>query len=61
MGRRKGSKNKEPTIDPLHTVMTSEERLEFIASLIVECIENDQANGQTLLNKIGGQNERTTA
>lgn len=61
MGRRKGSKNKKPTIDLLHTAMTNEERLDFIASLIVECIENDQASGQTLLNKIGGQNERTTA
>lgn len=41
MGRRKGSKNKKPAIDPLHTAMNSEERLAFIANLIVEGIEND--------------------
>lgn len=61
MGRRKGSKNKEPTIDPLHTVMTSEERLEFIASLIVDRIEEDQGDGHKLLEKIGGQDEHRLA
>ena len=58
MGRRKGSKNKKPTIDPLHTAMTSEERLEFIARLIVERIETDQANGRKLLAEIGVSDER---
>lgn len=58
MGRRKGSKNKNPTIDPLHTVMTTEERLEFIARLIVERIEKDQVDGRTLLEQIRGQDER---
>ena len=58
MGRRKGSKNKTPTIDPLHTAMSSEERLEFIANLIVERIEADQASGHSLLAKIGGGNEQ---
>jgi len=57
MGRRKGSKNKNPTIDPLHTAMTTEERLEFIARLIVEHIEADQANGQALLAKSGAPDE----
>ena len=57
MGRRKGSKNKKPAIDPLHTVMTNEERLEFIARLIVEHIETDQANGRELLTKIGVSDE----
>lgn len=61
MGRRKGSKNKKPTIDPLHTVMTSEERLEFIASLIVDRIEEDQESGRKLLEKIGGQDEKGLA
>ena len=61
MGRRKGSKNKKPTIDPLHTVMTSEERLEFIASLIVDRIEEDQEGGRRLLEKIGGQDEKGLA
>ncbi len=61
MGRRKGSKNKNPTIDPLHTVMTTEERLEFIARLIVERIEKDQVDGRTLLEQIRGQDERKLA
>ena len=58
MGRRKGSKNKKPTIDPLHTVMTNEERLDFLASLIVSRIEENQANGRNLITKIGAQDEQ---
>ena len=61
MGRRKGSKNKKPTIDPLHTVMTNEERLDFLASLIVDRIEENQANGRELLAKIGAQDEQKLA
>lgn len=61
MGRRKGSKNKKPTIDPLHTTMTAEERLEFIAGLIVEHIEKDQTSGRVLLEKIGVQDEQKLA
>lgn len=60
MARTKGAKNKKPTIDPLHTTMSGEERLEFIASLIVEGIEEDQESGLELLKKIGGQNEQTS-
>ena len=58
MSRRKGSKNKKPTIDPLHTVMTNEERLDFLASLIVSRIEENQANGRNLITKIGAQDEQ---
>ena len=58
MGRRKGSKNKKPTIDPLHTVMTTEERLDFLARLIVEHIEADQTSGRKLLERIGVQDEQ---
>lgn len=61
MGRRKGSKNKKPTIDPLHTVMTTEERLDFIARLIVERIEEDQTSGRKLLERIGVQDEQELA
>lgn len=61
MGRRKGSKNKKPTIDPLHTVMTSGERLDFIARLIVERIEEDQTSGRKLLERIGVQDEQELA
>lgn len=61
MGRRKGSKNKKPTIDPLHTVMTAEERLDFLARLIVERIEEDQTSGRKLLERIGVQDEQELA
>ena len=61
MSRRKGSKNKKPVIDPLHTVMTNEERLDFLASLIVNRIEEDQANGRNLITKIGAQDEQKLA
>ena len=61
MGRRKGSKNKKPTIDPLHTVMTAEERLDFLARLIVEHIEEDQTSGRKLLERIGVQDEQELA
>ena len=61
MSRRKGSKNKKPVIDPLHTVMTNEERREFLASRIVSRIEEDQANGRNLITKIGAQDEQKLA
>ena len=61
MSRRKGSKNKKPAIDPLHTVMTNEERLDFLASLIVSRIEENQANGRNLITKIGAQDEQKLA
>jgi len=52
MGRRKGSKNNKSVIDPLHTVMTNNERIEFLANLIANRIEKDQASGRRLLEKI---------
>ena len=61
MSRRKGSKNKKSVIDPLHTIMTNEERLDFLASLIVNRIEEDQTNGRKLLAKIGAQDEQKLA
>ena len=61
MGRTKGAKNKKPAIDPLHTVMTNEERLDFLARLMVERIEEDQINGRELLEKIGVQDEQELA
>ena len=61
MGRRKGSKNKKPTIYPLHTVMTTEERLDFLARLMVERIEEDQTSGRKLLERIGVQDEQELA
>lgn len=54
MGRTKGSQNKEPQKAP-HTVdLTTEQKLEFLANLIVDRIEADQRNGQELLKSIEG-------
>ena len=41
--------------------MTAEERLDFIARLIVERIEEDQASGLKLLESIGVHDERKLA
>ena len=61
MGRRKGSKNKKPSVSSLHTVMTTEERLEFLARLIVDRIEGDQASDCQLLGQIGARDEQKLA
>lgn len=41
--------------------MTSGERLDFIARLIVERIEEDQTSGRKLLERIGVQDEQELA
>ena len=61
MGRRIGSKNKRPSVNSLYTVMTTEERLEFLARLIVDRIENDQASSYRLLGQIGARDEQKLA
>jgi hypothetical protein len=54
MGRTKGDTNKESPRAP-HTVrLTTDEKLEFLASLIVDKIIEDQKAGQRLLKNIGG-------
>jgi len=56
MGRAKGSRNKELLKAP-HTVeLTTEQKLEFLANLIVDRIEADQGSDQTLLKSIEGSN-----
>ncbi len=56
MARRKGSINKNPPAAPDTIQLSTEERLEFLANLIVERILEDKAKGQPLLKKIGGSN-----
>jgi hypothetical protein len=52
MSRTVGSKNQKPAIVP-HTVeLSTEEKIEFLATLIVERISEDLADGQKLLKRI---------
>ncbi|MBN9397925.1 hypothetical protein BGO17_00680 [Candidatus Saccharibacteria bacterium 49-20] len=53
MSRPKGSKNVNPPAVPDTVNFTTEERLTFIATLIVERIIEDIKNEQPLLKKIG--------
>ncbi len=57
MSRRKGSKNKNPVAVPDTVHFTTEQRLEFIATLIVERMLEDISSGKPLLNQIGGSND----
>lgn len=61
MARRKGSTNKNPPAAPDTTQLTTEQRLEFLANLIVERILDDKTKGQPLLKKIGGSSAEQRA
>jgi hypothetical protein len=51
MPRPKGSKNKNGSVP--HTInMTTQERIEFLANVMVDAIQEDLKNGQSLLKKI---------
>ena len=52
MGRLKGSTNKISGIRPKTSLLSSEERIKFLANIIIDRIVEDQKNGQLLLNKI---------
>lgn len=54
MSRPKGSSNRETATGPDSISYTTEQRLEFIANLIVDSITQDEANGGELLHRIGG-------
>ena len=54
MSRPKGSSNKETASEPDSISYTTEQRLEFIANLIVDSIAEDEESGQPLFHKIGG-------
>jgi hypothetical protein len=53
MARTKGSSNKKPPAAPDTVEFTTEQRLAFIANLIVDRILQDKANELTLLKQIG--------
>jgi hypothetical protein len=52
MGRPKGSINKTSGIRPKTSLLSSEERIKFLANIIIDRIVEDEKNGQPLLNKI---------
>lgn len=64
MARTVGSKNQKPAIVPHTVVLTTERKIDFLATLIADRIDEDLADGQKLLKRIEGQYAaelRTTA
>lgn len=53
MARPKGSKNKDGAAVQPASLLTPEERIVFLATVIAEHIAEDQANGQALLKQLG--------
>ena len=60
MDRLKGSNNKTSPKQPEIVTMSVEDRLEFLANIIVDRIMYDQNNGQKLLKRIGGNHDAGT-
>lgn len=52
MARLKGSLNKNSTVRPATSSLSTEERIHFLANLIIDRILEDQRNGQALLKSI---------
>ncbi len=52
MGRLKGSLNKISTIRPSASNLSTEERIRFIANILIDKIVEDQRNGKVLYKKI---------
>lgn len=55
MARLKGSKNKNSENRIVASTLSPEERIKFLANLIIDKILEDQRNGQIILKKINGQ------
>jgi len=60
MARSIGSKNKKISGQPVTISLSVQERLEFLANIIVDRIMEDQNNGQKLLKQIGGKHDTGT-
>jgi hypothetical protein len=60
MSRPIGSKNKNARLFSPSSYMTSEERIEFLANIIVDRIMEDQSSGQKLLKDIEGTHAART-
>ena len=57
MSRPIKSTSKQSLAIPDTVSLTSEQRIEFLANLIVDRIIEDKANGETLLKRIRGDHE----
>ena len=55
MARLKGSKNKNSSALPEYSLLTSDQRIEVLANMIVDRILEDQNSGEKLLGKIVGK------
>jgi hypothetical protein len=55
MARPKGSKNKNSSALPQYAGLTTEERINLLANLIVDKITEDQRAGGLLLNQLVGR------
>lgn len=55
MGRVKGVKNKNSQSRLATSNLSTEDRIRFLANLIIDKILEDQKSGQILLNKITGK------
>lgn len=60
MARPKGSKNKNSSALPQYTALSTDERLEVLANLIVDKILEDQTSGRKLLSEIEGGHATAT-
>jgi len=61
MARPKGSKNKNSSALPQYAALSTDERLEVLANLIVDKILEDQTSGRALLKKIESGHAAATA
>jgi uncharacterized membrane-anchored protein len=52
MGRHIGSKNIKSNVRPLASNLSTEERIHFIANIIIDKIIEDQKNGGILFKKL---------
>lgn len=52
MSRLKGSKNSSANSRPFASTLSPEERIRFLANIIVDKILEDQKNGQVILHSI---------
>lgn len=52
MGRLKGSLNNKSNVRPVVSTLSPQERILYLANLIIDKIIEDQKNGQEILKKI---------
>jgi hypothetical protein len=56
MGRPKGSRNRKPYTPMPSSLLSTPERIELLATIIIERIMDDYAGNRNLLRKLKGKN-----